>query len=380
MSDATADPLPVARPYIWGNEEARVLEVVRNGWLSSIGPMVDQFERSFAAAVGVNYAVSACNGTAALHLALASLGIGPGDEVIVPDFTMIAPIFAVCYCGAIPVPVDIDDTWNLDVTQVEERITPKTKGILAVHTYGHPARVDELQMVARDHKLDLIEDAAEALGATINGKAVGTFGCATCYSFYANKVITTGEGGMLTTDQATIARAAGSRRNMCFGLDPERRFEHERLGFNYRMSSIQAAVGIAQLEHLNEAVERKIAIADRYNRAFAGWEGLQRPPAAAWVTNVYWAYAVLINPFEFGVDTRAVQRLLARVGIESRPGFTPVHRQPFLSSYALTGRFPNSTRIAEQSILLPSFVGMTDRELDRVIQALDDIRRSRLHD
>ena len=372
------DTIPYAKPHIWGDELARVRDVIEAGWLSSQGGAVGAFERKFAAAVGASFALATSSGTSALHLALLSAGIGPEAEVIVPNFTMIAPVFAVCHCGARPVPVDVDDTWTIDVTGIERRITRRTRAIVVVHIYGHPARMDEITSIARDHRLVVIEDAAEALGATINGEYVGALGDIGCHSLYANKVITTGEGGMLTTNDEDLLRRARWKSNMCFGADQESRFVHDELGYNYRLSAVQAALGLAQLEHLRAAVERKVAIAERYEQRLAGMPGITRPPAAAWVRNVYWAYGILVDASRFGRPRAAVQRMLRQRGIDTRRMFTPVHRQPFLELDLPDAEFPASLRLADEGILLPSFIDMSDRQIDRVVEAIDDIRTGRL--
>ena len=370
--------IPYAKPHIWGGEVDRLREVVEGGWLSSHGEMVRLFEERFAAAVDAAFAVATSSGTTALHLALTAAGIGPGDEVIVPDFTMIAPVFAVRYCHAHPVPIDVDETWNMDVTEIERRITPRTRAILVVHTYGHPARIDEIVSIAREHRLVVVEDAAEALGATINDRYVGALADVGCHSLYANKVITCGEGGMLTTNDEEIQRRARWKANMCFGRDPETRFTHEEIGYNYRLSSLQAAVGVAQLEHLHAAAQRKVEIAERYDRGLAGIGGITRPPAAAWVRNVYWAYGILVDEREFGVGRETVQRLLQQAGVETRRMFTPVHRQPFLDLRLPDSDFPTSLKLARDGILLPSFVDLSDALVDRVAGLIEDIRTGRL--
>lgn len=326
-----ADAIPYAKPRVWGNEIARLREVIDAGWLSSHGEMTRLFEKRFAAVVHAAHAIGTSSGTAALHLAMTTIGLQPGDEVIVPNFTMIAPVFAVRYCGGQPVPLDADETWNIDVTEIERHITSRTRAIVVVHTYGHPARIDEIISIAREHRLIVIEDAAEALGATLDGKPVGAMGDVACHSLYANKVITTGEGGMLTTNDEEMQQRARWKSNMCFGPDPESRFVHEELGYNYRLSSLQAAIGVAQLDHLDVAVQRKIEIAERYDRLLARAGGITRPPAAAWVRNVYWAYGILVNEREFGRSRAEVQRFLDSAGIETRRMFTPIHRQPFLN-------------------------------------------------
>jgi perosamine synthetase len=256
--------VPVSRPHIWGDEKLNLCQAIDGGWISSRGPFLDEFEDRFAEKIGTRYAVAASSGTAAVHLALSVLDLDKNDEVIVPDFTMISPVLGVLACGAIPVPVDADETWNMDVERIERAITDRTRAIVVVHTYGHPARIDRIMEIARRNNLRVVEDAAEALGARVSGQPVGSFGDLAIFSFYANKVLTTGEGGMVVTNDLELCERVRSKRNLCFGADEETRFIHDDIGFNYRMTNLQAAVGLAQLQHLDEAVAAKMAIAGEY--------------------------------------------------------------------------------------------------------------------
>lgn len=372
------EPIPVSRPFLWGNELENISAALDSGWISSHGPMVEAFEHEFGRYVGKGHAVAVCNGTAAVHLALTALGIGPGDEVIVPDFCMIAPIFAVIYCGAVPVSVDIDETWNLDPKAVTAAITPRTRAILVVHNYGHPAEMHAIAEIADQHGIPLIEDAAEALGATVSGRPAGSFGKVACYSFYANKLITTGEGGMLVCDDAELAKRARWKRSMCFGADNESRFVHSEIGFNYRLTSLQAAVGLAQIEHIEEALRRKIEIASHYHARLAGTPGLTLPSTAPWATHAYWVYGVLVES-AFGPSRRELQCRLAEKGIETRRFFSPVHKQPIFGRKGTSQDFPRSHAIAETGLYLPSFVGMTEFEIDRVADTIKMIQTSVRH-
>jgi perosamine synthetase len=358
---------------MWGNEAAYVTEAINEGWISSRGRFVDSFERRFAETLDTKFAVAVCNGTAALHLALSTLGVGQGDEVIVPDFSMISPVLAVLYCGAVPVPVEIDETWNINPELIEEKITAKTRAILVVHTYGHPAEMTKISEVARQHGLYLVEDVAEALGATVGGRKAGTFGDIACFSFYANKVVTTGEGGMLTTQDPDLSAKARWKRDLCFGPDDEMRFTHDQIGFNYRLTNMQAAVGVAQMEHFDEAVTRKIGIAKEYNAALENVRGLTLPPEAAWAKNVYWVYGIVVEP-EFGLSRIKLQSSLREVGIETRRFFTPIHRQPIVRSSAKDEDFPRSLHLAEHGLYLPSFIGMSTDSILRVADAISLIK------
>jgi len=363
----------VSRPYIWGEEKARLCEAIDAGWVSSRGPFLDQFEKRFAEKIGVGYAVATSSGTAAIHLALSVLDLQRHDEVIVPDFTMISPVLAVLACGAIPVPVDADETWNIDPDGIERAITEKTRAIVVVHTYGHPARIDRIVAIARRNKLRVVEDAAEALGARVFGRAVGSFGDLAIFSFYANKVLTTGEGGMVVTEDPRLYERLRAKRNLCFGADEETRFVHNEIGFNYRMTNLQAAMGVVQLQHLDEAIEAKIAIALEYNALLANVSGITTPPNFAWGPNVFWVYAVLVED-EFGLDRKTVQSELKRNGIETRRFFYPLHRQPIMPSAGIREAFPKSVSLSERGLYLPSFIGMGSSTIKQVAGCLTALR------
>jgi len=366
--------VPVCRPHLWGDELAEVERVLDAGWLSASTPVVEEFEHAFARRTGVTHAVAVMNGTCALELALDVLAIGPGDEVIVPAFCMFSPVLAVLRRGAIPIPVDADRTWNLDVEQTRAAITSRTRAILVVHTYGHPARCEELVGLAREAGVLLVEDAAEALGATVGDRHVGTFGALGCFSLYANKVITTGEGGVVVTDSDHLAQALRWKRNLCFGSDDETRFTHEALGYNYRMSALQAALGVAQIRHLDAAVESRIANARSYDAELAAIPGIALPPRSSWCGNVFWVYGITIESQKFGKPRAAIQRALREAGIETRRFFTPLHRQPVLRGTA--GNFPVADRLWRDGFYLPSFVGMPASVAGRVATILTREARS----
>lgn len=379
MPDSTLDApaarkfVPVSQPFMWGNEEAYVSSAIREGWISSRGKFVDAFERNFAEVLGTKFAIGVCNGTAALHLALSALGIGAGDEVIVPDFCMMSPVLAVMYCGAVPVPVEIDETWNIDPSLIEEKINDKTRAVLVVHNYGHPAEMEQISEIARRRGLYLVEDVAEALGATVGGRKAGTFGDIACFSFYANKVITTGEGGMVITSDERLNARARWKRDLCFGADDETRYVHSEIGFNYRLTNMQAAVGVAQLEHFDEAVAGKIEVARQYNAALADIPGLTLPPEAPWAKNVYWVYGIVVEP-EFGMSRAALQSSLRERGVETRRFFTPVHQQPVVKWSGGEGEFPRSVHLAENGLYIPSYIGMTSETVHYVADVVRSIR------
>ena len=361
--------VPVSRPHVWGGEKAKLCEAIDGGWISSRGPFLEQFEVGFAERIGVRHAVAASSGTAAVHMALSVLDLAAGDEVIVPDFTMISPVLAVLACGAVPVPVDADETWNIDPDAIERALTARTRAIVVVHTYGHPARIDRIMEIARRHNLRVVEDAAEALGATAFGRQIGSFGDLAIFSFYANKVLTTGEGGMVVTNDARLSERLRAKRNLCFGLDEESRFIHNEIGFNYRMTNLQAALGIVQLEHLDEAIAAKVAVARQYNALLADIPGITLPPDSVWGPNVYWVYAVLIEK-AFGVDRKTVQSELKNRGIETRRFFYPVHRQPIVPKAGIRRTFSRSVELADKGLYLPSYIGMDPSTIQHVAQHL----------
>ncbi|MFA6523257.1 MAG: DegT/DnrJ/EryC1/StrS family aminotransferase [Candidatus Peribacteraceae bacterium] len=368
--------VPVNMPVISPEAKAAVLEALESGWISSAGPAVTRFEQEFARCVGMQHGIAVMNGTAALHLALASLGIGRGDEVIVPDFTMIATVTAVLYTGAQPVFVDVErETFAMDPALLEAAITPRTKAILPVHLFGHSADMDPILAIAKAHGLAVIEDAAEVHGATYRGKKCGSMGIANCFSFYANKIITTGEGGMVVTDDAAIAEHARRLRDLAHS--PGRRFWHTELGFNYRMTNLQAAVGLGELSHLDDYVEKKQWMAKRYAEEVSGIPGLRLPVTKSYATNVYWMYAVLVED-ELGMTRDALRARLLERGVDTRDFFYPCHSQPFLKDHPqATGSFPVSEDVAQRGFYLPSGLALTEEQLLYTCEALRSVIRGR---
>ncbi|GIH92932.1 DegT/DnrJ/EryC1/StrS family aminotransferase [Planobispora siamensis] len=349
--------IPVARPHMWGDEADRVADLVRRGWLSSRAPVVRDFEEGFAAAVGARHAVAASSGTTALHLALNALRIRAGDEVIVPGLCMAAPVFAVMQTGAVPVPADVDETWNLDPGRLEERITERTRAVIVTHTYGQPADMDRIKALCDCFGLSLIEDAAEALGATYGGRRAGTLGRVGCFSFYANKTITTGEGGMLVTDEGDLCERARWKRDMCFGAGEEDRFVHREMGYNYRMSGLQAGLGLAQLAHLDRAVRAKTEIGGWYRRELAGVPGLGLPVVRPGTQHAYWVFGIEVEE-GFPVSRHRLQAELRAGGVGTRRFFEAVHRQPFMGRAGSDEEFPVSSRLADHGFYLPSYAGL----------------------
>ncbi len=372
--DMINDFIPVSRPHFWGEEKANVREAIDSGWISSSGQYIERFEADFAAFVGVRHAIAVCNGTCALQLAIAALEIGEGDEVIVPDFSMMAPIFAVMHAGAKPVPVDADDSWNLDADKVDSLITPRTRAILAVHTYGHPANMKCLLDIAARRGVHVIEDAAEAHGATVDGMKVGSMGAIGTFSFYANKIVTTGEGGMVVTNDDNIARQLTSMRNMSFGDTVESRFAHKGLGFNFRMSNLHAAIGVGQMEHIHDAISERARIGNEYRHALYKIDGITLPPQLSWADPVNWVFGIVVES-KFGMSRAALQDYLRSKGIDTRRFFTPLHEQSFFSSDS-KHEFPMATRLGSNGLYLPTFVDLEPHEIARICEAIESARQA----
>jgi perosamine synthetase len=364
--------IPVSDPKLDGNELRYVTQCVQSNWISSAGRFVREFEETFAAAMGCHYGVATSNGTTALHLALATLGLGAGDEVIIPTFTMIATANAVRYTGAMPVLVDAErETWNLDVTQLAGKVTPRTRGICLIHTYGHPVDMDPLLELADRRGLWVIEDAAEAHGARYKGRTIGSLGRAASFSFYANKIITTGEGGMVTSNDAELARVARRLRDHAFS--DERHFWHKYLGFNYRMTNLQAAIGLAQTERLDELVEIRRRNAARYTGALRKIPGLTLPVERPWARNVYWMYGVVVED-EFGISRDELRQRLARRGIETRTFFIPIHLQPIYYESFKGQRYPVAEELCRRGLYLPSGATLTSAEIDYICDMVREAR------
>jgi len=366
--------IPVNEPLLDGNEKALLLECIETGWISSEGPFVKRFEDEFAARVGRKFGIAVCNGTAALEAAVVALDLGPGDEVILPTFTIISCAAAIVRAGATLVVVDCDPlTWNMTAELVEQKITSKTKAIMVVHIYGLPVDMDPILALADKHGLKIIEDAAEMHGQTYKGRPCGSFGDLSTFSFYPNKHITTGEGGMIVTDNPVLAERCRSLRNLCF--QPTKRFVHEELGFNFRMTNMQAALGIAQLERLDEFAQRKRAMGKRYTELLSEIECLQLPVAKIdYAENIYWVYGVVLKD---GVDCDA-EEIMTRLrdkGIGTRPFFWPMHEQPVLKKMGLfkDENCPVAERVARRGFYLPSGMALTTEQIEEVAQTLKDI-------
>jgi perosamine synthetase len=368
--ETAPEAIPVSEPLIGEREAAYVLDCVRSGWISSEGPYVARFEDAWAGYCGARYGIAVTNGTAALHAAFAALRLQPGDEVIMPSFTIIGCAHAVLDGGGVPVLVDADPvTWCMDVSQVASRITARTRAILAVHIYGHPVDMQPLRDLAEQHGLRIVEDASEAHGAEYRGQRAGSLGDIACFSFYANKILTTGEGGMVLTDDDMLARRVRSYRNMAFRS--ERRFVHTEYGRNERMTALQAAVGLAQVEDIESRVRRKREIGRRYTSLLRDVAGLQLPAEMPWARNVYWMYALVIDE-RCGFDAAELAARLQRRGVATRPFFVGMHEQPVFRERGLFAgeRHPVAERIARQGLYLPSGLTLSDEQVQRVADAV----------
>lgn len=377
MTGRSLPSVPVNKPLLNGREREYLLECLSSGWISSEGPFVSKFEELFAKRVQRRHGIAVANGSVALDAAVAALGIGPGDEVIMPTFTIISCAAAIVRAGATPVLVDCDPvTWNMDVSQVEQKVTAHTRAIMVVHIYGMPVEMDSLLKIAERHKLAIIEDAAEMHGQTYKGRPCGSFGEISTVSFYPNKHVTTGEGGMILTDDDQLASRCRSLRNLCF--KPEQRFVHDELGWNFRMTNLQAAIGLAQLERLDEFVQIKRAMGARYTELLGGLTGIQLPVMKTeYAENIYWVFGLVLND-ERRLDGRAAMAELGKLGVGTRPFFWGMHEQPVFRKLGLFEgeKYPVAEHIARRGFYVPSGMALTHEEIDRVadavIQVLDE--------
>jgi perosamine synthetase len=368
-SPASARRIPIAEPVLGGNELKYVTECIQTNWISSQGGFVKRFEEELGALVGSRHVVSCSNGTAALHLALLGYNIGPGDEVIVPDLTFAATINTVIHAGATPVIVDVDRrSWNIDPAKVEAVITSRTRAIMPVHLYGQPADMDRLLAIADTHGLVVIEDAAEAIGARHRGRHCGTIGHAGTFSFFSNKVLTTGEGGAVVFRDEHAAQRA--RRMRDHGMSPAKRYWHEEVGYNYRLTNLQAAIGCAQLEQAAGFLARKQAIATRYRAGLAGLPGIELAAQIGEHHNSYWMVSIIVDESATGLPRDEIMRRLGEAGIDSRPLFYPLHEMPPYQRFAGNRDFPATDALSAQGFSLPSGVGLTDAEIDYICATL----------
>lgn len=364
--------IPVNRPHIYESDKKLLNQYVNAGWISSESPSIKDFELGLAKRFKRDFAVAVSSGTAALEIAFKIIGIGPGDEVIMPTFTIISCAQAVTKLGGTPVYVDSNiDDFNLKVEDVERLITKKTKAILAVHIYGLPCRIDFLEKIARKYSIFLIEDSAETIGGDLNGQPCGSFGDISIMSFYANKHISTGEGGAILTNSEYFTQQSKYFRNLCFSA--ERRFLHSDVGWNYRMTGLQAALGLGQLENLEYTLSRKQRIAAIYDELFSEIDSFQLPlKTTEYAENCYWVYPILLDP-NSRYDAIDVISILNTRGIESRPFFYPLHLQPVFGLDSKNYNLQNSERLAKYGLYLPSGVGNTDEEIIAAAESLIDI-------
>ncbi len=373
--------IPVNEPLLTGNEKKYLSECIDTGWISSEGPFIVAFEEKMAKLTGRRHGIAVCNGTAALEVAVAALGLEPGDEVIMPAFTIISCAAAIIRHGCRPVLVDSDPiTWNMDVLHLKEIIrkeievkkNSRLKAIMAVHTYGLPVDMNPVNELARIYGLKIIEDAAEMHGQTYRGRPCGSFGDVSTFSFYPNKHITTGEGGMVLTDDDRLAERCRSLRNLCFR--PEKRFIHDELGYNFRMTNMQAAIGVAQIERLREFVARKRRMGKLYTELLSNVAGLELMPARVpYADNIYWVYGMVLKN-EVMIDAEEAMRRLNRLGIGSRPFFWPMHEQPVFKKMGLfqNERYPVAERLARRGFYIPSGMALTDAQ---IVQAADSVKQ-----
>lgn len=365
--------IPVNEPLFTGNEKKYLSQCIDQAWISSEGPFVKEFEDKFSAYLGLRHGVAICNGTAAIEVALAAAGITSGDEVILPTFTIISCAIGIIRLGARPILVDAEpETWNMDTGQIKPKITKKTKAIMVVHTYGHPVDMDPVMALADKYHLKVIEDAAEVHGAEYRGKKAGGIGDVGCFSFYANKIVTSGEGGMVVTNDGGIAERSRSYRNLCF--QPGKRFYHTELGYNFRMTNLQAAVALAQMEQIDKHIQIKRRMAAAYNERLADIGSIRLPVEKEWAKNVYWMYGVELKD-NAGMDNEELAARLKERGVDTRPFFLGMHEQPVFHKMGLfkNERYPVAERLARKGLYLPSGLALTNEQIDTVSEALHDI-------
>ena len=370
-------PIPVNVPKFDGNEAKYLSQAIESEWISSEGPFVNQFEQQCAKRHGRKYAIAVSSGTAALQCAVDALDLSPGDEVIIPSFTIISCVTPVIESGATPVLVDCDpETFNSTPEQIISEITPRTKAIMLVHIYGLPVDADPVLEIARERGIKIIEDAAEAIGLDYKNRTCGSLGDVSTFSFYPNKHITTGEGGMILTDDDLIAERCLGSRNLCF--NESRRFRHERIGWNFRMTNIQAAIGLAQLEKLDQTISRKRWIGKKYNELLEGCTSLQLPLSETpYAKNVYWVYPVVLNDCS-PVEAPEAMAKLEELKIGTRPFFYPMHKQPVFRKMGLfeNKSCRNSERLAEKGFYVPAGIGISEEEIHFVADSLRNTVRN----
>ena len=369
--------IPVCEPFLDGNELNYIIDATKTGWISSSGKYVQLFEEKFAAYCGAKYGVAVCNGTVALHLALTALGIRKGDEVIIPDFTMIASAFAVCYTGAKPVFIDAEKkSWNINPEKIEEKITPRTKAIMPVSIFGHPCEMDVINDLAEDRNLNVVEDAAESHGAEYKGKRTGNLANITAFSFYANKNLTTGEGGMIVTNDEKLYKKSLYHKNLCFPLDAPRDYTHMDIGFNYRMSNLHAAIGVAQVEKADIYKEMRIRNAELYKKYLTNIPGIMLQETQNNVLHVHWMNGIVVDPLQYGHSREELIHHLRLNNIDSRLFFIGMHRQPSLQKFRCNckGEYPVSDNLGRNGLYLPSASNLREEQIRFICNTIESFR------
>lgn len=369
--------IPVNQPLFISDEKKYLAECIDSGWISSEGPFVKEFEEKISKYIGKKYGVAVSSGTAALEVAMGVIGLKPGDEVIMPSFTIMSCALAVVFCNGTPVFIDAEpETWNMDVSKIEEKITEKTKAIMPVHIYGHSCDMDPILEIAKKYNLLIIEDAAEVQGGEYKDKKCGSFGDISCFSFYANKIITTGEGGIVLTDNEQWAERAKMLRNLGFGKGKDR-FQHQELARNYRMTNLQAALGVAQLKNIKKLIEIKRDNAKKYTERLKDIKELQLPIEKDWAKNVFWMYGIVLNE-STGFTANNFAKRLDQKGIRTRPFFYPLHLQSIWEKLKIKpkGNYPIAERIAKQGLYLPSGLGLKNKQIDIVSNEIRKLLKS----
>lgn len=365
------DFIPVNEPLLDGNEKKYLCECIDTGWISSEGPFVKEFEEKMSSTVGRKYGIAVSNGTAALEVAMQAIGVGEGDEIIMPAFTIISCAMAVTKLGAVPVLIDSDvHTWNMNVSEIERKITSRTKAILVVHLYGLPVEMDKVSELAKKYNLKIVEDAAEMHGQTYKGKPCGSFGDLSTFSFYPNKHVTTGEGGMVVTDDEELAERCRMLRNLCFRKDI--RYVHDEISDNYRFTNLQAAVGLAQLERLDEFVEKKRRMGRFYTERLRGIKGIRLPvPKTEYADNIYWVFGIVLDR-DNELSNREIVKLLAAEGIGTRTFFWCMHEQPVYQKQGLFKgeRFEGAEYLARKGFYIPSGLALSEAQMEVVVDKL----------
>lgn len=368
MNSKTAPQIPLSSPSLGRKELEYVVDCLESTWISSAGKYVDRFEQAYADVAGTKHAIACSNGTVALHLALVALGLRPGDEVLVPTLTFVACANSVVYCGGKPVFVDVDrDIWSIDASKLEAQITVKTRGIIAVHLRGHPADMDAIVGIARRHGLFVVEDAAQSHGAQMRGKPVGSLGDVATFSFYGNKMITTGEGGMITTDDDNLAKQIRLLKNQ--GMTKEHRYWHPVVGYNYRLTNLQAAIGVAQLERLAELLARHREVASWYKEELTDVRGLWWQREKEWARHAWWQFVVIVED-EFGADRDALIARLQANGVDARRLYYPMHQQPIYEESARGRKYPVADYLAARGVCLPTWSGLKREDVHYVCEQL----------